>query len=160
MHSVILAIISTLLILIGLVGTILPFVPGVFVAWLGLFIFALGTGFERISIATTIIFLVVMLLMSAFDILVPALMARSFRAASWRASGGSIGSYVGRLTLGSRGMIFGPFLGTLIGHLIDNWKHGQYVKIAFGVLFGLIVELILKIIVVLVMLGLLIASWF
>ena len=78
MLTVILAIISTILILAGLASIILPFIPGVFVAWLGLFIFAIGTGFERISIATTIIFFIVMLLTFVFDFYVPMLIARKY----------------------------------------------------------------------------------
>ena len=161
MHSVILAIISTILILIGLLGTILPFLPGVFIAWLGLFIFAFGTGFERISTLTTIIFFIAMLLTLAFDLFVPILMAKRFKASSWeRTLGGSLGSFLGRITMGSPGMIFGPFLGTIIGELIDSWKHGQTVKIALGIFLGVIAGILVKIIVVLIMLGFLIASWF
>ncbi len=160
MLTVILAIISTLFILAGLAGCILPLIPGVFVAWLGLLMFAAGTGFHRISVATSIIFFVVMLLTSAFDVLAPILIARKLKSCVWGPLGGSIGSFVGRTTLGFRGMIFGPFIGTLIGQLIDNWKHGQPVKIAFGILIGLIAGILVKIIVVLTMFGFLISSWF
>lgn len=59
--------------LVGLAGIFLPFIPGVPLAWLGLFIFAIGTGFERISIATTVIFFVVMLLTFAIDFFAPML---------------------------------------------------------------------------------------
>ena len=161
MHSVIFAIISTLLILIGLIGTILPFIPGVFIAWLGILIFALGTGFERISVLTTIIFFILMLLTLAFDLYVPMLMAKRFKANSWkRTLGGSLGSYLGRITMGSPGLIFGPFLGSILGELVDGWRHGQTVKMVLGIFLGIIAGILIKIIVVLIMLGFLIASWF
>jgi len=158
--TVFLAIISTILILVGLAGTILPFIPGVFVAWLGLFIFAIGTGFARISIATTIIFFVVMLLTFAFDIFVPMLVARKYDASKLGIMGSSLGSFLGNITLGYRGIFIGPFLGTMLGELISGRQQGRALKIAFGIILGIIAGILLKIIVVLIMLGFLIASWF
>ena len=45
MLLVLLAIVCSLLMLVGLAGIVLPFFPGVPLVWLGLFIFAIGTGF-------------------------------------------------------------------------------------------------------------------
>jgi uncharacterized protein len=73
MLTVIIGLISAILVLVGLVGTILPFISGVTIAWLGLFIFAIGTGFKRISLITIIIFFVVMLLTFAVDFFAPML---------------------------------------------------------------------------------------
>lgn len=160
MISVILAVISTVLILVGLAGIILPFLPGVLIAWLGLFIFAIGTRFERISIATIVIFFIVTLLTFAFDLFVPLLVARKSQVSKWGFLGGSFGSFLGTATLGSRGIIIGPFLGTILGELINGTKHGRVLKIALGILIGIIAGTLLKIIVILTMLGFLIASWF
>jgi uncharacterized protein YqgC (DUF456 family) len=158
--TVFLAIISTILILVGLAGTILSFIPGVFVVWVGLFIFAIGTGFARIAIATTIIFFVVMLLTFAFDIFVPMLVARKYDARKLGIMGGSLGSSLGNITLGYRGIFIGPFLGTMLGELISRRQQGRALKIAFGIILGIIAGILLKIIAVLIMLGFLIASWF
>lgn len=49
-------IICSILMIVGLLGVVLPVLPGIPLAWLGLFIYALVTGFERISIATVIVF--------------------------------------------------------------------------------------------------------
>jgi len=62
-------------------GTILPFIPGVPIAWLGLFIFAIGTGFKRISLITAIVFFVIMLLTFAVDFFAPMLGAKKTRQA-------------------------------------------------------------------------------
>ena len=50
------AAICSLLMLVGLVGVFAPILPGIPVAWLGFFIYAIGTGFERISVVTVIVF--------------------------------------------------------------------------------------------------------
>jgi uncharacterized protein len=161
MLTVIFAIISTLLILAGLAGLILPFIPGgVPLAWLGLFIFAIGTGFERISIAAAVIFFVVMLLTIAFDFFAPMLGGRKYRAGKWGVLGAAFGSLSGIFIFGMWGIIIGPFLGTVLGELSGGKKPGQALKIGIGTIIVLIVSMLIKIAVVLAMLGFLIASWF
>ena len=160
MSTIILAIICTILVLVGLVGTILPFIPGVPIAWLGLFIFAIGTSFKRISVITIIIFFIVTLLTFAFDLFASIMVARNFKASELGIWGGRLGSFLGNVTLGYPGMIIGPFLGTILGELMDKKQPGQALKIAFGTILGIIAGVLLKIIVVLTMLGFLIASWF
>ena len=56
METAIFAIICAILLLVGLVGVVMPYLPGIPVAWLGLFIYAIGTGWERISVTTIIVF--------------------------------------------------------------------------------------------------------
>jgi uncharacterized protein YqgC (DUF456 family) len=160
MLTVLFAIISTLLILIGLAGIILPFIPGIPLAWLGFFIFAIGTGFSRISILTTVIFFIVMLLTLALDFIAPMLGAKRYKATKWGIAGASLGLIVGIFIFGFWGIILGPFLGAMLGELIAGRETGIALKTAFGTLIGLLMGTLLKIIVVLIMLGFLIASWF
>jgi len=73
MLTVFFAIISTLFVLVGLVGVILPIVPGgVPLAWLGLFIFAIGTIRKDLYSHHCYLF-VVMLLTIAVDFFAPML---------------------------------------------------------------------------------------
>jgi uncharacterized protein YqgC (DUF456 family) len=161
MLTVILAIISTIFMLVALAGIILPFVPGgVPVAWLGLFIFAIGTGFERISLAATLIFLGVMLLTIAVDFFSPMLGAGKYRASRWGILGAFIGSLLGIFILGLWGIILGPFMGAILGELIAGRKYTQAFKVGFGTIIGLILSSLMKVVVILIMLGFLIASWF
>ncbi len=74
------AILCFILILIGLIGVILPLLPGVPLAWLGLFIYALATDFDKISITTTIIFFVITMMSLLMDFVVPLIGARGYKA--------------------------------------------------------------------------------
>ncbi|MBN1191922.1 MAG: DUF456 domain-containing protein [Dehalococcoidales bacterium] len=161
MYTVLFAVISTLLILIGLTGLVLPVIPGgVPLAWLGLFIFAIGTGFERISIAATVIFFVVMLLTIAVDYFAPMLGGRKYKAGKWGVLGAMFGSLSGIFVFGIWGILIGPFLGAIFGEMIGGKEPGQAMRIGFGTVIVLVLGMIIKIAVVLVMLGFLIASWF
>jgi hypothetical protein len=160
MLTIILAIISTILVLIGLASTILPFMPGATIAWLGLFIFAIGTGFKRISIITTIVFFVVTLLTFVFDFFAPIMMSRKYKTSKLGTLGGRLGSFLSNVTLGYPWTIIGHFGGTILGELLDKRQLGQALKIAFGTIIGMIASMLLNIIVVLIILGFLIGSWF
>jgi len=161
MSVVIYAIVSLLLILIGLASLILPFIPGgVPVAWLGLFIFAIDTGFERISIATTVIFLIVMLLTIVIDWFAPMLGAGKIKVSKWGILGAIFGSFLGIFILGYWGVVIGPFLGAVLGELTAGTEYKKALRIGLGTLIALIIGMLVKITVVLVMLGFLIASWF
>lgn len=160
MLTILFAAISFILVLAGLFGVLVPVIPGVLVAWLGLFIFAIGTGFERISILATVIFFVVILLTFAVDFFAPMLGARKYKASRWGIIGASLGSLAGILTLGLAGIVVGPFLGAMLGELIAGRTGGKAVRIAFGTLLGIIFGTLFKVIVVLIMLGFLVRAWF
>lgn len=161
MHTVIFAIVSYLLILVGLTGLVFPIIPGgVPIAWLGLFIFAIGTGFERISIAVVVIFFVVMLLTIALDFFAPMLGGSKYKAGKWGVLGATFGSLSGIFLFGLWGIIIGPFLGTILGELLGGKKPVPALKIGIGTIIILVLGMLVKIVIVLVMLGFLISSWF
>ncbi len=160
MLTVLLAILATLCILAGLAGIILPFIPAVPVAWLGVFIYAIGTGFHRISLVMVIILAAVMLASLLLDFFAPMLGAGKYKASRLGFLGAAAGSFFGIITLGLPGIILGPFLGALLGELLAGRKEGQALRIAWGAVLGVVVSGLFKIVVILIMLGVLIASWF
>jgi uncharacterized protein YqgC (DUF456 family) len=160
METLVFAIICAVLMLIGLLGVILPFLPGIPVAWLGLFIYAIGTGWERISITVIIVFAVLTALSLLFDLIAPILGAKKYKASKWGIIGTSIGLIVGVLIFNVWGIILGPLLGALIGELIAGKSGEQAFKSALGALVGFIFGSLIKIILIMVMSGFFIASWF
>ncbi len=161
MLTVVLAVISVLLMLFAIASIILPLLPGgVPVAWLGLLIFAVGTGFERISFATVIIFLVITLLILVLNFFIPMLGAGKFKAGRWGMWGAMLGSFFGIFLWGFWGAMLGPFFGTALGELMAGRQILPSLKISLGTLAGIIVGGMINLVFVLVMLGVLIASWF
>jgi uncharacterized protein YqgC (DUF456 family) len=76
MWEIIAAIFCFILMLVALLGAILPFLPGIPLAWVGLFLYAAVTGFHKISVVTTIIFLVVTLITMAIGYFAPLMGAK------------------------------------------------------------------------------------
>jgi len=145
---------------VGLLGVVLPLLPGIPLSWLGLFIYALGTGFERISITTVVVFFILTVLTLVLDFAAPMLGARKYRASKFGSFGAFLGFMVGIFVLGFWGIILGPFIGAFLGELIARRKPKQALGSALGAILGFVAGALFKIIVILIMAGFFIASLF
>jgi len=160
MITIILAIICALLMLVGLLGVVLPILPGIPLSWLGLFIYAIGTGFDRISLTTVIVFLVLMLLTLALDFALPMLGAKKYKASRSGIFGAFLGFTIGIFILGIWGFILGPIIGALLGELLSRKKPQQALRASLGAFLGFVAGILSKIVVIRTMAGFFIASLF
>lgn len=160
MWEILSAVICAILMLIGLIGSILPILPGIPLAWVGLLIYAIGTDFQRISIVTTIVFLVITLVVMAAGYFAPMIGAKKYKASRGGIIGSFLGLIIGIIVFNVWGLILGPFLGALAGELIVKKPPEQAVKSAFGTLVGFIAGTLLQVIVILVMAGFFLSSLF
>ena len=154
------AVICSLLMLVGFIGIFAPVLPGIPIAWLGLFIYAIGTGFERISLTTTIVFAALTALILLLDFLAPMLGARKLKASALGVLGAFIGLIVGVLFLGFWGIILGPFLGAFLFELMAKRQAKGAAKAALGTVVGYLAGALVKVIFLFVMAGFFIASLF
>ncbi len=108
------AILCSILMVVGIVGVFVPIIPGIPLAWLGLFIYAIGTGFERISLVTIIVLFILMALIMLLDFLAPMLGAKKYRASKL----GIMGAFIGLIA----GIVF--FLGDYRWSVYRGFCHG------------------------------------
>jgi uncharacterized protein YqgC (DUF456 family) len=160
METVIFAIICAILLLVGLVGVVMPYLPGIPIAWLGLFIYAIGTDWERISVTTIIVFAALTVFALLLDYIAPLLGAKKYKASKWGIIGASVGLFLGIIIFQMWGIILGPLLGALIGELLAGKSAGQAVKSALGTFVGFLIGSLMKIVLILVMAGFFIVSLF
>ena len=146
--------------IIGALGVVLPVLPGIPLAWLGLFIYALATGFEEISVTVIVVFFVLMVLSLVLDFLAPLLGAKKYRASALGIIGAFIGTIVGIFVLGFWGIILGPLAGAFLGELIASGKPKQAFGSAVGAFLGLVAGSLVKLTLILIMAGFFIASFF
>lgn len=146
--------------LIGLIGVILPFLPGVSLAWLGLFIYAAFTHFKDISLLAILVFLGLAIISTILDLIIPSLGAKKYKASKWGIIGAFLGSLLGVAFFNLPGAIIGPFLGALIGELLAQRTLKQATQSAFGAFLGFITGVLIKTILIFIMIGFLIASLF
>ena len=131
MLDIILIILGVLCLITGLMGCILPFLPGPPVAYLGLVLLHFT---DKVQYTTTqlIVWLLIVLVVQVLDYFTPML--------------GIIGTLIGLLFL-PWGVIFGPFLGAVIGELLGNKEFSQALRSGVGSLIGFLLGTFLKFVV-------------
>jgi hypothetical protein len=155
--EIIIIISALLFMLLGLVGSFLPFLPGPLTSWLGLFVLSYADG---VTISTTflIVTFIVALLIFILDYIIPAVGTKRFGGSKSGMIGVSIGLVIGLISPIPFGIIIGPFLGALIGELMHKNDVNRATKAAFGSFIGFITSTFLKFIVAVVYLGLFISK--
>ncbi len=142
MSQAILAVISGLIILAGLAGSILPFLPGSPLAFAGLLLYGILTRFETMSVAALVILGLLVVLNVLFDIFGPALATRGYKSSPQSAWGAGIGGVLGIFILGPFlgpvGIFLGPFVGAFIGEYLAVFDKDKALKAAKAALIGVV----------------------
>lgn len=140
-------VLSAVLILVGLAGTVLPALPGVPLMYAGMFLAAWADRFVHVGTITLAVLGVLCLLALATDVVAGLFGARRVGAGPRAIWGATIGTVVG-LFFGLAGIVFGPFLGAVAGELLDGSRlaRATHVGIAtwLGLLFGTLAKLALS----------------
>ena|SRR3989344_5825592 len=147
-----LVILGIVLLVIGLIGVLAPFLPGVPLAWLGMMLYAYGTHFRIISKTAVLVFFVLSVLSIALEFILPLLGAKSYKASKQGMIGAMIGLIVGPILFNVVGLILGPLVGAIIGEFLAG-KHKDPLKAGWGVFVGFMLSLVLKFVLVLTMIG-------
>lgn len=149
-----------ILLFLGALGVLLPFLPGVPLAWLGIFLYALATGFETLSVTTIGVFFGLMVLTQILDFIAPMLGAKKYRASKYGIIGALIGGIVGIFVLNIWGIIVGPLIGAFVGEMIALRRPNEALGASFGAFVGCLAGSLIKLVLVMVMAGFFIASLF
>jgi hypothetical protein len=121
--------VAVALIVVGLVGTIIPILPGILLIWLAVLAYAVIESFTAIDVFTFIILTLIALVAGTADIWLSALGAKTGGASRRAIFLGIIGSIIG-LVLGTPLIpipIFGSLIGSVLGYAIGLLL-GQYHK--------------------------------
>src|SRR6188508_1375682 len=126
--TILLWIIGVTLVIVGLVGTVLPALPGAMLIVAGLVVAAWADGFAKVGVVTLVIIGVIGAASYLVDFAAAALGAKRFGASPRAMVGAGLGTLLG-LFMGLPGIIIGPFLGAWIGFLV-----GMAVKVGIAFL--------------------------
>jgi len=146
--------------LAGLAGIILPFIPGVPLVWLGLFIYALATGFNTISIPVVVVFFILMALTLVLDWTGPLIGLKKYKASRWAVAGSFLGLVLGLIFFNIWGVIIGPIVGAFLGELLAKKELKPGLMAALSAFLGFVIGNLLKIGISLIMIGFFIWSFF
>lgn len=144
-------VLAAALIVIGLIGAVLPSLPGIPLIFGGIWLAAAVDHYQHLGTTWLIILAVLAAFGMAMDFIAASLGAKRVGASSLAVWGASIGTVVG-LFFGLPGLILGPFAGALLGELISSKSvlRSTHVGIGtwLGLLLGALVKLVLSVIIV------------
>jgi len=122
-----LVILGAMCILVGVIGSILPGLPGPPVSYLGLLLLH-WTRFVQFSLNMLAIWAVIVLIVAVLDYVVPVWGTKKFGGTRAGIRGSTIGLVIGVILLPMLGIVLGPFglFGILGGPFIGAWLGEKY----------------------------------
>lgn len=145
--DVLLLILGLAFMILGLIGSFLPVLPGPILSWLGLLLLyftnAVPTNYWILGIT-----LLLTIVISVLDYIIPSKGTKKFGGSKYGIWGTNMGLIIGIFIPIPFGIIIGPFVGALIGELIgDKKKPSRAIKAATGSFLGFIASRFLQFIV-------------
>lgn len=153
---------AAVLVLIGVLGTVLPALPGLPLVFAGMLLAAWAGDFQQIGGLTLGVLAVLTLLSLLIDFWATAVGAKRVGASRPAVIGAVLGTVFG-LFLGLVGVFVGPFVGALVGELLhrrmDLRRLGHATRIGFGTWLGVVLGTVLKLALAFAMIGIFALAW-
>ena len=151
-------IVAGLVIALGLVGTLLPMIPGLLFVFLGLLLWAWSGDFQTISWATIQVLMLLTVMGFVLDFAAGAWGAKRGGANKEAVWGAVLGSVLGLMFLGPLGLILGPLIGATMGQLLygDRKDVSGASRVGVATLFGVLLGSVAKLVIGFLMI---VAAW-
>ena len=140
------------LIAVGLVGTVMPALPGPPMVLLGILLAAWIDRFAKISGLVCAIISVLALAAIAIDWIAGAMGARRVGASKWAVIGATVGAILGVLS-GFWGLLFMPLAGAAIGEFIARQDLLRAGQVGLATWIGMLLGTVAKLAIVAMMIG-------
>lgn len=126
-----------ILMILGLVGSIIPVLPGVPLSWFGLLAlhFIPGVPMNYWFLGIT---LIVALLIYLLNLFIPAMGTKKYGGSKSGMIGATIGLIAGIIAPIPFGMIIGTFVGAFVGEIVNKSDSKSAIKAAYGSFLGLL----------------------
>ncbi len=142
--DIFLAILGTICIITGVLGSLLPILPGPPISYAGLLLLHF-TKYAQYSSRFLILFAALTIIVALLDYIIPVWGTKKFGGSNYGTWGATIGVCIG-LFLGPVGIIIGPFIGAVTGELIKGRKSDEAFRAGFGSFIGFITGTVMKIV--------------
>ncbi|MBQ6741725.1 MAG: DUF456 domain-containing protein [Bacteroidales bacterium] len=162
--SVLVIILAFLCLAIGVIGSVIPGLPGPPIAWGGVLLASL-TPWCSISGNFIGITLAVAVVITLLDYIIPSLTTKRMGGSKYGIWGCNIGLVISMFGLpfgpaGLLGVVFWPFLGALVGELLNQNNLQPSLKAAVGAFLGFLTGTLLKLAYCIVLLVVVVAALF
>ena len=131
--------------IVGLLGSILPALPGAPISYVALLLLLPCEGAD-ISTTALWVYGIFLAIVSILDYVAPVWLTNVSGGSKQATRGSMIGLVVGLFVFPPWGLIFGPFVGAFIGELMANSSKGKALKVALMSFLGFILTTGIKVI--------------
>ena len=157
--TIFLFVLAVVLVIVGLVGTVLPALPGAMLIVAGLVVAAWADGFARVGVWTLVVIGAIGAASYLVDFAAAALGAKKFGASPRAMIGAGLGTLAG-LFLGPVGIIFGPFVGAIIGELTVHRDIAKVGKAGLAAWIGFLLGMAVKVGIAFLMIAIFLSAMF
>jgi len=145
-------VLAGLIVITGLVGTILPALPGIPIIFGGLVLAAWSTDFVPVGWGTIAVLATLTVLSVVVDFLAAAFGAKKLGASPRAFWGATLGAIVG-IFFGLPGIILGPFLGAVLAEISTGQGAQQAGRSGYGAWLGVVLGTAAKLAIAFLMIG-------
>lgn len=145
MIDILLISVGIIFLLIGLIGCILPVLPGPPLTYIGI-LFLHFTEKHHFSTQFLIIWAVIAIVVTILDNVIPIWGTKKYGGSKKAIWGSMIGLVIGLFIFPPFGIIIGPFMGAVIGELMEGKETKEAIKSGFGAFMGFLGGTLLKLI--------------
>lgn len=146
-------VVALVLMIVGIIGSILPVVPGPILSFAGLAVYYIFQENEILNLGPVLFFGLGMLFLVVADYLLPFLGVKFLGASRSGQWGAVIGALVGVVFFPPLGIFIGALSGAIIGEMQHGKKFPEALGVAMGVVTGSVVAIFLQVIFSLSVLG-------
>jgi len=156
---VLLWVLAGALVIAGLVGVVLPALPGTVLIFAGLLLAAWADHFTRVGGVTLAIIGVIGVASYGVDFVAAALGTKRLGASPQAMTGAALGTIAG-LFFGLPGIVFGPFAGAVVGELTVNRDFKSAGRAGLAAWVGFVIGMAIKVGMAFLMLAIFAAAFF
>ena len=142
--NVVVLVLTFLIMLVGLIGTVLPIIPGTILIFAGALLYALVDGFQVVGWPTLVVLGILAAVATTADLWASSIGAKIGGASGWSVVIGMLAGLVGFVVLNLPGAIIGAILGVLLTEIVrvGDWK--QALKAGSGWVVGWILSTVVQ----------------
>jgi uncharacterized protein len=157
--TILLWVLAVVLVGVGLVGILLPALPGTILIVVGLVLAAWADNFTRVGVGTLIVVGLIGLASYGIDFVAASVGVKRLGASSSAMAGAALGTLFG-LFFGLPGLIVGPFIGAVLGELITHRNLAQAGRAGFAAWLGFAIGMAVKVGMAFLMIAVFLAAMF
>ena len=145
-------VITIIVILLGIAGTIVPFIPGVPLVFIAITTYGWYEGFHTITAKYIAVMATLTILSLLVDYLASTLGAKYFGSSKYGIYGALIGTVLGLFIFPPAGLLVGPWVGAIAGEMIAGKDFTNAFRTGIGAIVGLFSGIVFSLILAIIML--------